>query len=76
MKNFTIQLFLVHGTFSSNSFSHRFFALKKQKKHFGHKLDYQRRYKFLTLPLNSLHGCNLNLRVILAHKSGCSGIKY
>ena len=77
MKYFTIQLFLVHGTFCSNSFFHRFFAVKKyRKKHFRHQLDHQRRYKFLTLPLNSLHGCNLNLPVILAHKSGCNGIKY
>ena len=35
MKYFTIQLFLVHGTFCSNSFFHRFFAVKKQKKTFS-----------------------------------------
>ena len=35
MKYFTIQLFLVHGTFCSNSFFHRFFAVKKQEKTFS-----------------------------------------
>ncbi len=32
MKYFTIEMFLVHGTFYSNSFFHRFFAVKQIEK--------------------------------------------